>query len=147
MDTVFVSFDYENDKKYKYLLEAWHKNPKFNFTFEDGTPTEINSENVGRVKAALTTKVKTANTTLVLIGKHVNERHRHSTLIGFKNWINFEIARSIENGNRLAIVMLERGNELPDELRGAEYSIAYSFTEESVMAALRDAPYQLRRYG
>ena len=29
---VFVSFDYENDKHYKFLLEAWDANPKFDLT-------------------------------------------------------------------------------------------------------------------
>lgn len=67
--TVFVSFDYDNDKHYKFLLEAWNKNPKFQFVFEDGTPQEIDSYNVGRIKAGLTSKIKEATHTLVIIGK------------------------------------------------------------------------------
>ena len=35
MYETFVSFDYDNDRQYKYLLEAWNKNPNFNFTFLD----------------------------------------------------------------------------------------------------------------
>jgi hypothetical protein len=57
---VFVSFDYENDRHYKYLLEAWNPNPRFNFTFADATPDEINTLNVGRIKAALTSKINDA---------------------------------------------------------------------------------------
>ena len=53
MKKVFVSFDYENDKRYKFLLEAWHAHPDFEFVFADATPTEIDSNDVGRVKAAL----------------------------------------------------------------------------------------------
>ncbi len=30
---VFVSFDYDNDKQYKFLLQAWDANPNFNFVF------------------------------------------------------------------------------------------------------------------
>jgi hypothetical protein len=32
---VFVSFDYENDKHYKFLLEAWDANKNFDFLFAD----------------------------------------------------------------------------------------------------------------
>lgn len=53
---VFVSFDFENDKQYKYLLEAWDANDDFDFVFSDKTPTEINSDNIGRIKAGLTAK-------------------------------------------------------------------------------------------
>ena len=30
---VFVSFDYTNDKHYKYLLDAWDKNKNMDFVF------------------------------------------------------------------------------------------------------------------
>ena len=146
MDTVFVSFDYENDKHYKYLLEAWHANPKFRFVFEDGTPREIDSTNVGRIKAALTIKVKGATHTLVIVGKHANERHRQSGLIGYKNWINFEIHQSVQEGKRIAVVRLDRSYELPEELKNAEYSIVDGFSEANVTYALNTAPRQVYRY-
>jgi len=141
MHTVFVSFDYENDRRYKHLLEAWHANPRFQFVFEDGTPVEINSLNVGRVKAALTSKIKDATHTLVIVGQHSNERHRHSDLIGYKNWINFEIAQSISLRKRIAVIKLDRSYQNPDELSQARPSWAYSFTEENVIKALNEAPF------
>jgi len=146
--TVFVSFDYDNDKHYKYLLEAWNKNPKFQFVFEDGTPQEIDSNNVGRIKAALTAKIKAATHTLVIIGKNSNTPHRKSSLIGYRNWINFEVRKSIELGKRMAAVKLDRTYESPVELAGANASWAYSFTEENIIKALEAAPYPglIRRY-
>lgn len=147
MDTVFVSFDYTNDKHYKYLLEAWHANPKFRFSFDDGTPTEIDSTNVGRIKAALTLKIKGATHTLVIVGKQANQRHWKSDLIGHKNWINFEINRSIQEGRRLAVVRLDRSYDLPEELSGGQYSLVEGFSEANVMQALNTAPYQrVNRY-
>ena len=53
---VFVSFDYDNDKQYKYLLEAWDANPNFSFVFEDKTPGELNTNDIARIKAGLTTQ-------------------------------------------------------------------------------------------
>lgn len=32
---VFVSFDYENDRMYYYLMKAWDANPEFDFVFSD----------------------------------------------------------------------------------------------------------------
>lgn len=147
MNTVFVSFDYENDRSYKYLLEAWHANPKFQFTFEDGTPREIDSINVGRIKAALTSKVKNATHTLVIVGKYANQRHPKSHLIGYRNWINFEIHQSVQEGKRIAVIRLERSNELPEELDGVQYSLVDGFNESNVIQALNSAPYQLTHYG
>lgn len=138
---VFVSFDYTDDKHYKYLLEAWNKHPRFEFVFEDSTPEEIDSSNVGRIKAALTLKIKDATHTLVIIGKNANTPHAKRNLIGYKNWINFEVAKSIELGKRIAAIKLERTNESPEELLNANASWAYSFTEENILKALQDAPY------
>lgn len=146
--TVFVSFDYDNDKHYKFLLEAWNKNPKFQFVFEDGTPQEIDSYNVGRIKAGLTSKIKEATHTLVIIGKCANDLHSKRFLIGYRNWINFEIAKSIELGKRLVAIKLDRNYESPEALTGANASWVYSFTEENIIKALEAAPYPglLRRY-
>ena len=32
---IFVSFDFENDRNYKYLLDAWNENSEFEFEFDD----------------------------------------------------------------------------------------------------------------
>lgn len=137
--SVFVSFDYDNDRYYKFLLEAWHANPRFRFTFQDGTPGEINSTNVGRVKAALTTKIQAATHTLVIVGQYANTHHRHRALIGHRNWINFEIAQSKAAYNRIVAVKLDRSYESPNELVGANATWAMAFTEEAIVRALSEA--------
>ena len=58
---VFVSFDYENDKHYKFLLEAWDANPDFDFYFSDLSSNEIQSWSIPTIKAALTRKNKSSN--------------------------------------------------------------------------------------
>ena len=47
---VFVSFDYDNDKHYKFLLEAWDSNPNFDFYFSDLSSAEIKSNSVNPKK-------------------------------------------------------------------------------------------------
>jgi len=85
MASVFVSFDYDNDKAYKFLIEAWDSNPNFTFTFDDRSSKKIDSNNVGVVKRVLSQKISSATHTLVIVGKYANEQHRDHELIGYKN--------------------------------------------------------------
>ena len=136
---VFVSFDYENDRRYKYLLEAWDANPEFYFTFNDHSSQEINSWDVSRVKGALTTKINAATYTLVLVGEEANKLHRDHREIGYKNWLNFEIAKSKANRNKLIAVKLNFANESPDELLNSGAKWAMSFRQENILKALKEA--------
>lgn len=136
---MFVSFDYENDKHYKYLLEAWDANPEFGFVFADQTPDEIDTNNVGRIKAALTVRINGATHTLVLVGKYANSLHPKRHLIGSRNWINFEIAQSKAARNLIVAIKLDRANESPEELVGAGASWAMAFTQEAILRALAAA--------
>lgn len=133
---VFVSFDFDNDKHYKYLLEAWDANEKFDFSFNDKSSYEINSNNVAKVKTGLTKKINEATHTLVIVGEEANKRHPNYALIGYKNWINFEVAQSKNNNNKLVAVKLNAMNESPNELLNSGASWAMSFTDEAVTNAL-----------
>ncbi len=136
---IFVSFDYDKDRNYKYLLNAWDKNGKFDFSFADHSSQEIDSDEIARVKAALTRKINSADVTLVIIGKDANKKHPDSDEIGYKNWINFEIAKSVANDNSIVGVKIDREYNSPDEILGIGASWAMSFTEENIMKALSDA--------
>lgn len=134
---IFVSFDFENDRNYKYLLEAWNGNS--DFEFDDKSTREINSWNISTIKAALTRKINEADYTIVIVGKEANKRHKDSQLIGYKNWQNFEIAKSKENGNKLIAIKINSLYESPEELLNSGASWAYSFSEEAIMKAVRNA--------
>ncbi len=137
--SVFVSFDYDNDRQYKFLLEAWHANPKFRFVFNDTTPGEINTYNIDRIKAGLTTRIREADYTLVIVGSEANSIHRNYQLIGFRNWINFEVYQSLLAGNRIAVVKLEPHFQIPEQLANKAYAWIDGFTEPKVMAVLDKA--------
>ncbi len=136
---VFVSFDYTNDKGYKYLLDAWDKNKNMDFVFEDCSADEIMSDNIPTIKAGLTRRINKSQFTLVIIGKEANKRHPDSEEIGHKNWINFEIAQSIQNGNKLVAVKLDRTYESPEELLSSGASWAMSFNQDAIIKALNEA--------
>ncbi|MCP4050026.1 MAG: hypothetical protein GY730_04900 [bacterium] len=132
---VFVSFDYDNDKRYKFLLQAWDANPDFDFVFEDKTPGEINTNNIDRIKAGLTTQINDSTHTLFIVGKHANQLHKDRHLIGFDNWINFEAYQSIQNNNYLAVVKLDDSCVVPKKLT-AKYWWLSGFTERNVIKVL-----------
>ena len=136
---VFVSFDYENDKHYKFLLEAWDANPDFDFKFSDLSSSEIDSWAIPTIKGALTTKINAATYTLVIVGKEANKKHKDSADIGYKNWLNFEVAKSKANGNKLVGVKLSSTNASPEELLNSGASWAMSFTRDTIIKALDDA--------
>lgn len=139
MKSVFVSFDYENDRHYKTLLQAWDANDDFKFVFDDASSQEINSNNVARVKAALTTKINNADYTLVIVGKEANKQHVDRSLIGYRNWINFEVAKSVAAKNGLVGVKLNSTNKSPEELLNVGAKWAMSFTEAAIIKALNEA--------
>jgi hypothetical protein len=136
---VFVSFDYDHDKNYKYLLEAWDENPDFEFVFTDLTPDEIQTNDIGRIKAVLTARINQSTHTLVLVGKYANTRHKDADKIGYKNWINFEVHQSKVNKNKIIAVLLDIYNQEPDEFK--EYAIkrVYGFKEKAIIDALNSA--------
>ena len=47
---IFVSFDFEKDRQYKYTLNMWNSNSNFEFTCDDRSPSEIQTESVSVVK-------------------------------------------------------------------------------------------------
>ena len=83
-------------------------------------------------------KINQADITLVIIGKHSNDLHEDSKLIGYRNWQNYEIAKSVEHGNKLVAVKIDRSYDSPEELLGQGASFAMSFTEQSITKALEN---------
>jgi len=136
---VFVSFDYENDKQYKFLLQAWDANPNFDFCFSDLSAQEIKTSSISVVKQKLSQKINDATYTLVIVGNEANKQHKDHKEIGFKNWINYEIAKSKEHKNKLIGVKIDKSYESPEELLNAGASWAMSFTQDAIIKALDDA--------
>ena len=137
--TVFISFDYDKDRNYRYLLSALNENKRFDLNFTDGTPQEIKTDSVDRVKAALTRRIKNATHTLVIIGQDANRPHRDSQAIGERNWQHWEIVQSVEYKKKLVAVKIERRYESPTPLMNQGASWATSFTVEAIIKALDQA--------
>jgi len=136
---IFISFDYTNDKNYRYLLTVLAKNPRSDIEFDDVTPEEIQSYDIGRIKAVLTKKIKEATHTLVIIGKHANSYHSDREEIGDRNWQWWEINKSDEEGKGFIAVKIDSSNESPEPLYGKNATWANSFTVDSIVNAIDKA--------
>lgn len=135
---VCVSFDYENDRLYYNLLEAWNTNPNIDFHMNDCTPNEIKSDSVAIVKQVLSTKIGEANYMIALIGKHSDDYHKDCYEIGYKNWQAYEIAKNKEKNNKLIVVKLDSSYIVPDEAYGQGAKFINSFDQNAILNALKN---------
>lgn len=136
---VFISFDYDNDRRYRYLLKALINNPSSDIEFEDLTPEEIQSYDIGRIKAALTRRIRKSTHTLVIIGAHANSNHPDRDEIGTRNWQWWEIEKSHEEDNKFIAVKIKSSNSTPDPLYGKGATWAHSFSVDSIIKAINKA--------
>jgi hypothetical protein len=129
---VFISYDHSEDANYRRLLQAWDANTSFSFEFDDRSPTvAIDSQDAGRIKAALTTKMQSADYLLVIVGKK-----SHTS-----KWMTWEIDKAKQPGIRLrlAAVKIDRDNMTPPGLLGVNTAWAFSFTQKGILDALSKA--------
>lgn len=136
---IFISFDFEHDRNYRYLLSALNENTGSEIVFDDLTPSEIQSSDIGRIKAALTRKLGGATHTLVIIGKHGNSFHPDRIAIRTRNWQWWEIEKSKELRKKLIAVKIERANATPTPLLNAQAMWAYSFNVPAIVQAIKSA--------
>lgn len=136
---VCISFDWDNDRRYRHMLSAWIANPNFSVDFDDLTPGAIDTNDVSRVKGVLTTKIRGSTHLLVLIGKHANDLHKDRMNIGERNWIWWEISQAKAEGKGLIAVKIDAGNPTPDLLYDSGTAWAMSFTQDEILKALNRA--------
>lgn len=134
---IFVSFDFEKDRNYKYTLNMWNSNPNFEFTCDDRSPSEIQTQSVAVVKNVLSRKINEATAVIVIIGEDANKLHRDRAEIGYRNWQNYEVAKAKEFRKKLIAVQLNSQYEYPEELKNANATRVYSFTQDAIIKAVR----------
>lgn len=133
---IFISFDWHHDRHYRYLLSALAENPRFLIDFDDETPSEIQSNDIGRVKAVLTQKIRNATHSLIVVGEYANSLHPDRAEIGERNWQWWEIKKSIAEGKKLVVVKIKSTNPTPDPLYSANAKWVYSFNVDDIQNAI-----------
>lgn len=124
---VFVSFDYDSDKHYKLLLQAWDANSSFDFNFNDQSVTEpIDSNDASRIKAGISRKMNNSTYCLIIIGKDTHK----------SDWISWEIENANNLGLKLIVVKIDKSYKTPEVLYGKNASWAMSFKQDSIINAI-----------
>lgn len=129
-DKIFISYDYDHDRKYKNLLVAWSGNKQFSFTFLDrSVDVSVNSTEAGPVKRVISQKIRKSGYLLCIVGRYT---HRSP-------WVSWEIEKAKEFRTPLVGVKIQRNFKTPKELLGSGTSWAYGFKLESIKKALNRA--------
>lgn len=136
---IFISFNYTDDNRYRNLLSALNKNTSSEVEFKDYTPSEIKTKHVDRVKAVLTSKIRDADYTLVVIGENANERHPDYKKIGTRNWQWWEIEKANEEGHKLIAVKIASSYDSPTPLLGKGAKYARSYNVDAIVKAMNEA--------
>lgn len=134
---IFVSFDFENDRHYKYTLNMWNANSNFEFTCNDTSPSEIQSWNIPTIKSVLSRKINEATHVVVIVGAEANKLHKDRERIGYRNWQNFEVAKAKELGKPLIAVQLNSLYEYPEKLKYSGAKRVYNFNHDDIVKAIR----------
>ena len=135
---VFVSFDPRNDLSYSRMVEEWAAGSNIDLVFSIEPPAEIDENSIREIDKETISRIKSADCTLVIVGKEANRPHRHSRLIGFRNWMNFEIHHSKRNGKKIMAVKIDEIYELPDELIRTGAAWSTRFTAQDVLKLLTE---------
>lgn len=133
---VVCSFDYENDRRYYNLLEAWNSNKAIDFYINDCTPSEIQTNSIEVIKNVLSRKIGDANYMIAIIGKHSDDLHPDHNKIGYDNWQSYEIEKNYEKGNGLVVVKLDTSYKVPEVCLGKRVEFVDGFCENKIKEAL-----------
>jgi len=117
---IFISYDYDNDAKYKNMLIAWDKNDEFDFEFYDGSLKDsINSTNAAYIKSKIKPLIERASHLLCIVG----------TACGNNEWIAWEVQTAADLKKKLIGVKIEKSCTSPPALlnNGAKWALSFNF--------------------
>lgn len=124
---VFISFDYDKDRKYKNMLLAWNKNDDFAFEFYDESlRAAINSTSAPYIKSKIKPLIEKSSHILCIVGEESGEN----------TWIDWEIQTGVDNNKKLVGVKLDRSYVSPPALKNNNASWAMSYTFDAIKEAL-----------
>ncbi len=124
---LFISYDYDNDKRYKNLLVAWDSNDLFDFEFYDhSVDVSVNSTDAAYIKRVIKERIGNCSHFLCLIGEETWK----------SEWVTWEIEKAVEMGRSIVAVKIDNSYMSPTAIYGIGASWAKSFTLASIKIAV-----------
>ena len=128
--TIFISYDYDNDKHYKNLLVAWDKNKQFDFSFYDASvDVSVDSDDAAAIKRVISARINGSTYFLCIVGKHTHK----------SGWVEWEIEKAVALSKKLIAVKTGVDYTSPAAILGVGASWAMSFTFDSIDKAVDEA--------
>lgn len=125
--SIFVSYRYSGDAKYKNLLKAWSANHKFDLSFDDfSNDISVDSTEALVIKDAILKKMRKSDIFLCIVGSNTHK----------SKWVSWEIEKAIELEMPIVAVKINKSFSSPPLLKGNNVSWALSFKEKSITKAL-----------
>ena len=128
--SVFISYDYDNDKNPKNLVLAWDANSDFDFSFYDASvDVSVDSTDAAAIKRVISARINGASHFLCLVGKHTHK----------SGWVAWEIDKAVELKNKIVAVKISKDNTTPSGLYdvGAKWALSFNFA--AIKKALDEA--------
>ena len=135
--TCYACFDGDNDIHYYRLMQAWHINERFEFTFNNAhditQARDTSSEET--IKRSLRTRLKASDILLVLVGQQTKNLYK---------FVRWEIEVALELGLAIIVVNLDKSKTInstlcPPILRN-KLSIHVPFGHKIIDYAIRNWP-------
>ena len=107
--TCYACFDGDNDIRFYRLMQAWHVNEKFDFTFinaHDLTQSR-DSSTEETIKRSLKTRLKASDVLVVLVGENTRSLYK---------FVRWEIEVAIELGLSIVVVNLDKKRSMNSDL-------------------------------
>lgn len=128
--TIFISYDYDNDKHYKNLLVAWDKNDMFDFSFYDvSVDVSVSSTDAAVIKRVISARIQNATHFLCIVGEKTYK----------SSWVAWEIDKAKELKRKLVAVKTAATNTSHPAIQNAGAKWALSFTFASISKAVDEA--------
>jgi hypothetical protein len=128
---VFLSYDYENDGRYKDILVTWSRQPDFAHFFVNDQPVTVpvDSEDAEPLKRVVAARINAATAFLCIVGAKTCTN----------GWVEWEIKKADELGKRMIAVRINRDCTVPEVLSDIGATCALSFTFEGIRRAIDEA--------
>jgi hypothetical protein len=124
---VFISYDYDHDKRAKDRLLGWDVNHEFNFTsYDKSLNVELDSNEAADIKQDLAAQIGRSSHFLCLVGK---ETYR-------SGWAKWEIQKALELKKKLVAVKPSSINNSPPALQRRDVSWCMMFNFDSIRKAI-----------
>ena len=127
---IFVSYDYDNDRRYKNTLKMWAANSQFDFEFFDqSVDVSVNSFEAAPIRRAISRRINGSDILLCLVGQYTY----------LSSWVAWEIEKATELQKKIVAVKISSSYTTPAGLYNVGAKWAMSFNFPAIKKAVNEA--------